>query len=669
MEELCLALIRGDSEYLKRELCQSGQPPSQAFQCLDGYSRHAVILDCACEETTWWFHQLRGRLTTRLVLRFANRAPVRLRLIGTLLRGEEAEWEVAEWRLRGDGKWSFDLDLPPRIFVEAGGEREAEQVVQGRFAVETLRPFPGVEGKTIVVATPETALKRTPRRNRDWAAATLQSWGHGYEVAIFTGSTCKRATTAAVEWLQGAPLPKASALAFREIRNLLLRSPEQEKTEGCVKWCRVLEEPVVERSPEEPSEEQICQVIGKRFEYLSADPHQAQAVILASLMSLRGAQLAFEFRARNPLAVLRNSNAYAKRNMKHFVWMPPEFQKEDPFAHPARMFYGTIDEMYGYEQDRGLAIGWCGSLAHFYVTMLRLNGIGQDAVLEAYSGRHVLLFVRLGTEEYLLENHNIRRWGKDQVHYLQDLSIVANDSFALTSAGKSAGRQEYAALAQSFSSYWSHFDIGGQHRECARAVGEFKLPADLSVCNTDSPEELHRYWRERVFNREASDPVTCGLAMYAYQTLLVPRPEMYGKVAVFDPLAQLFARKFRRPDEVVKWAMALVEPASPFLERDRVLMPHQAIRFRKGGDVDRALLSFAVLRNMQIPASVRITDAGAFLTCVAEDGRSVYFDMTTGAATNECPGRVVLQFDENEHIRNRGEQFESRSDLSAVRNH
>ncbi len=191
---------------------------------------------------------------------------------------------------------------------------------------------------------------------------------------------------------------------------------------------------------------------------------------------------------------------------------------------------------------------------------------------------------------------------------------------------------------------WAAVDWSGT-RKAIGAAGAELLARSAGRPSVD-PEALVLEVRREVFSASAQRPQSVHtLALYAYQTLIVHRPEAYARAAVSSLAATILARHVRAPERLLAWMRRHVDPGSIFPEADRVMLPDQVATHGVGRPLDKALLLFAVARQQGLGARVVQTTRAAYALVGAAAGTAI-IDAGALRAVPRPRGVVVLAFDE-----------------------
>lgn len=183
----------------------------------------------------------------------------------------------------------------------------------------------------------------------------------------------------------------------------------------------------------------------------------------------------------------------------------------------------------------------------------------------------------------------------------------------------------------------------GEAREPEDALGLSGAFAHVAAGN---PAELAHAVRREVFTRSAQAPRSpFTLALYAYQTMLLHRPEAYALASLTSPAVGALARQVAGIEGLLAWMRKHVREGSIFPEPDRVMLAGQVVEYGLGRSLDRALLIFAVLRHKGYGARV-VQTTRAVYTLAGDSYGAVLIDAGWLATADRPEGVVVLAFDE-----------------------
>lgn len=611
---------------------------STAYKVIEGYMGNNDINGCDFEIKKWWFHTVNGRVTIQLKLNFIKKMPINFILIANLKRSNN-EWIIKEWKLRGGEKFQLRNDLPLRLLVDQLWFDEIKNLGLKNVIVEKLKPFPGLDNKTIIIAPASKVITRHINPTGEWVYGKVLKSKIGLNISVFTGNSPNLIVN---EVLNGNGNFKGfKNIKFNLIDNIIFSDNEKNNLSN-----RIISKQT--NNINQPSGNKmnlIRKVIKKKYEDLSSNPKIAQAVILSNFLSVDASYLAYKLRSRDPEILLQNINQFAKINIKHFLWMNEEFRENDPYSHSKNMFYGTIDDMFGYYPFFKQAVGWCGSIAHFYLTMLRMNGIKDEEVLEAYLGRHVLLFINIGVKSYLIENHNIRLWDKNQAHYLKNISMIANDSFALSNSGDFSGLFNNSKISKRFMNFWQHFSINSLKEDKDFKEIEKKI---FSTNDFENPLDFYEHNYREIFENSQKGSEVCELALYSHQSLDVPYPQIYCLVSLEDTIIKVLYSRFSNLNEILNWIKLNLE-VSTINQHNKVLLPNQLIRFRRGSLIDFAMFTFSILRKQGYKTSILIGTSSVYLKYSLEDENSIsYCDMSKLITVQTKPSDIYMEFNDKD---------------------
>lgn len=164
--------------------------------------------------------------------------------------------------------------------------------------------------------------------------------------------------------------------------------------------------------------------------------------------------------------------------------------------------------------------------------------------------------------------------------------------------------------------------------------------------DADDPAELAHAVRREVFARSAQAPHSVfTLALYAYQTMLLHRPEAYALASLTSPAVGALSRHVTGIEGLLAWVRKRIKTGSIFPEPDRVMLAGQVVEYGLGRALDRALLIFAVLKHKGYGARV-VQTTRAVYTLAGDLYGTVLIDAGWLATVDRPEGVVVLAFDD-----------------------
>lgn len=142
----------------------------------------------------------------------------------------------------------------------------------------------------------------------------------------------------------------------------------------------------------------------------------------------------------------------------------------------------------------------------------------------------------------------------------------------------------------------------------------------------------------RIFKRTGPDSLL-DLAKYAYQSLNVKNPECYLKASLKTSGPKELASELTTVHEVFHWINSYVIEGSIFSDSARRIMTaDQVLVFRQGGDKDRAVLAYTLLRHNGYMPAIRLTKTCAYIIL-----NDVSYDIRDGKTVTQLNEPVLIE--------------------------
>lgn len=458
------------------------------------------------------------------------------------------------------------------------------------------------------------------------------------------------------------------------------------RTRGCLS-SELVDLAALTESP--GSLERYAEAAAKRYSVVQRDASLDQAILLASLMSLRSLDAARVALDAQPLDDFRNPPIsrlvpfLASRGAFRRAFLPPKplrTYKQAPPPYPYNYRVPLVDEVIaapapdrkkGRREKNGCPSfeWWNSGWASLYLVALRLAGIPPDGVFQVRLGGQDLVAVRSHRDALCIYAHEL--FGPDKLdlagtgttaRFFNDAISFELDPAIHQTPTRRPPLKDLAPSRSLMDSWVSYLQehvrdpLRWQSRREPAWIGDVAAQASPASGRDDgwSPlvfdrstpvGELAHQIRREVFHRSAAAPGSVyTLACYAHQTLLVDRPEAYGLASLMSPAARALARRCGSPDAVLQWMRRNLADRSIFAEPDRLMLPDQVIKFRRGRALDRALLIFATTRFMGMNARVIQTTRGVYVL-VHHLGRTGLIDADRMRWANSAEGVLALAFD------------------------
>lgn len=177
----------------------------------------------------------------------------------------------------------------------------------------------------------------------------------------------------------------------------------------------------------------------------------------------------------------------------------------------------------------------------------------------------------------------------------------------------------------------------------AKASGQ----AAFQLSPQGNPRESSRHFCQAIFQYRKQFPDSIfSWAVYAFQSLFVPNPQVYVYVSVKSKLVQAFAMRYGRNGTLLFLHQCREE--SIFVENHRIMTADQVIRCKTGDAKSRALLFYSVVHiSENISGGVILTDCGVYAVFQENAGYRIY-DMEQLMETDRICGKVKAAISEKE---------------------
>jgi len=410
------------------------------------------------------------------------------------------------------------------------------------------------------------------------------------------------------------------------------------------------------RDPGDPAD--YARAVLKWYRFVLPDARLDPAVVTANLMSRRLAETAYRILGPTPGTTFRNLARYAQTHLQHADREFPHHR--EPFGevrfYPVNPSIG-FDEMLAFYPDRGRAFGMCGPLQYVNLALLRFCGWEPDEAVQIRivvgELRHEVLCVTIAGATYLCTGIEYLPM-KNNFYRFSRITHIFTDRHYRGFGGPY--NMSDARLDRTFTQFvkpLSHnFYLGDD--VLASRPDDYRpdlVPPTLraTVWDYPGPDELAAAVRERVFAYSATYPDShYTLAKYAYQTLFVTRPEAYPQASIMAPLARRQAKEFEGPEAALAWVAAEVRDGAVFPEGHRIQYGDQVLVYRFGTPRDRAMLGYALLHHLGVPAHIVLGSRGGGYLLYREGDRTVLHDCGEGREIADLPEPPAVVFNEAE---------------------
>lgn len=390
-------------------------------------------------------------------------------------------------------------------------------------------------------------------------------------------------------------------------------------------------------------------------------PELECASVLSNMLSLRVADIALSLYDPDPLKTLQALYDYASGKVLIRIERQDRTNNwSSKFTAP--MF--SFDEMLALAKGEIHISGNCSPIMSFYFSVLRLNGFLKQDIFQLRLNNYDILAVAIDDEPYLFCTDRIMKVSARTLYYHTEISKIFNEEAFWSYTG-----------ASTFSK-----NTVGQLINWFDNNSVFKLPYPLGINDNDpimlddllptfkeysSPIQLNKAIRRAIFQISCDVPKSAyTYAKYAYQTLLVKKPQAYIISSIQSPVMQQFIREI--PTIELFWEyIDKLGDESIFLEEDRIMTADQVVRHTTGDAKAKALLFYVWMKMVyKVEGAVIITDYSSY--CFINNGRWETWDMHSKDKTIAPKGTMYLAFDHQSCISELMEISEGSSEWKQV---
>lgn len=242
-------------------------------------------------------------------------------------------------------------------------------------------------------------------------------------------------------------------------------------------------------------------------------------------------------------------------------------------------------EMIAMRELTGKVTEKCTSLAWFNAVMFGTLGVEPGNVVFLRSSNHTIALIKLGERFYYLDNLAVKfvnsqvqqRYGQNEYIGVYNGRFAVKQTFKLDDPAFYNSQKTLEELLVEFEGF-----------DAESAIFDAILPR----CK-NRPELI-----AEVFGKTSLGiSKVAALTRYAYYSLKVKRPELYLKAALRMPLVIDSAKQLDSTRAVFDWVQSNVQPGSIFeKEPDRLMPPEDVVLFKKGSPMDKAFLTWALLK-------------------------------------------------------------------------
>lgn len=403
----------------------------------------------------------------------------------------------------------------------------------------------------------------------------------------------------------------------------------------------------LERHCTEPAAENIyLRSIARTVFYRGVHPIIECASIKLNMMSVYICELAKQLYHKEKLHYLANIyNAMKER----FTVSIARSERNNEWSSKLCAPWYSFDELIALKLEDGKIVGSCSSYMSFFYAMLRLGGFGTGDLIQARFATQDILLVFIESDIYMICTDYIQKVTGKTFFYKKKITILYTDEWYWTERGETnIDKDTRMHVRKKFESIEKVFEFPFI---CKEHIRDDKIPSNFYLVNMkDSFQTIHNdaVWHNYYFSSSQPDGATTW-AKYAYQSLIVRKPNVYIKWSVQCKMVREFIDSLESFNDVIDY-LANLEPCSIFYDAYRLMTADQVIRSNRADDKAKAVFLYAVM-NIKYHFKGAVIFTSKYSYCMWKTGaQTVIINMEDMQSKELMEGEVILAMNDNKAI-------------------
>ena len=322
--------------------------------------------------------------------------------------------------------------------------------------------------------------------------------------------------------------------------------------------------------------------------------------------------------------------------------------RDNSWASKFQASWQGIDELMETNVQNGKLTCSCSSYMSCLHSAFRLGGFTCDDVLQVRLKTQDILIVFIDKRPFLIDTERMIHVTDRVLFHYQKASVIYTDEWVWTEEGSTnlpADRreriQQQMKMVQ-FLQFPFYVDNDIDVPNSAAPLDLCKVPPDFIEYDSDVLSQI-------ILNYCHQPDSVDAWTLYAYQTLLVKKPEVYMYWSIQSKLVRQRASEMQKAKDIIG-LLAQIEDTSIFAESHRIMTVDQVLRTGRGDHIAKALLTAAFFKLVTgCEAAVFLTTQKAY--CVIHyENRLKCMEMPTGREISEISGMPLLLFNENANV-------------------
>lgn len=402
-----------------------------------------------------------------------------------------------------------------------------------------------------------------------------------------------------------------------------------------------------ERLCTEPASENIyLRSIARTVFFRGVHPIIECASIKLNMMSVYICELVKQLYHKDKLHYLANIYNAVKERFTVNIARP---ERNNEWSSKLQAPWYSFDELIALKLKDGKIVGSCSSYMSFFYAMLRLGGVETKNLIQARLTTQDILLVWIESDIYMICTDYIQKLTDKTFFYKKKISILYTDEWYWTERGETNIDQDTRMLVMKrFESIEKVFEFPFT---CKESLREDKIPSNFYMARIqDDCETIHRdaVWYNYYWSSIQPEGAATW-AKYAYQSLIVQKPNVYIKWSIQCKMVREFINCIKQIDDAVCYLINL-ESGSIFYDAYRLMTADQVIRCNRADDKAKAVFLYTVL-NVKYHFKGAVIFSSKYSYCIwKEDHKTVIMNMEDMQPKSLIEGEVILAMNENKVI-------------------
>lgn len=376
----------------------------------------------------------------------------------------------------------------------------------------------------------------------------------------------------------------------------------------------------------------------------SVDPYYISSLVVGEMMNPETIEKVNELKKeKEPMVALDQYEIWHFNHRDEVKRHPYESQRDRVIFS-----YDTMKQSENYY--KGASVGLCYDFAVYNTAILRLMGVPAEECLTLTTPEHAYVLFRYGEKDYIFSNNQIELYQQEgqfsplakqgrpidlKDYYFNLVGRLANDVMYTSGlTEKPVYSHDYLSRYNAYLNY--DFDPTLSQETMIKAL-DFSSQEDLDPTSVlTNIYTLSQNYPKSQYSQ----------GKYEAQSLLVKYPNLYFKA--FDQLEMMdkvmIDADLQTPQAIFDYLNERIKVSPDLHGDDRVYSPFQLEIGSEGTAFDRGLYAACLLRQIDTPSSIVLTDQGAYLYLSQTEA---WVDTSTFDFVDRPKGSLIVAFNED----------------------